>query len=303
VMDFIKWNVRTPEQVTGDIRSQIAANYVCAQKIAELLEDAGLEDLQDLADEIIGRTEKSMRSSIEKIPDGVYRHEGVVEGAGGRADIKIKVKAEVKGSDVYIDLDGSSPEVDWGGNVVFNFTYAYAFMAIKCMFDPEIPNNAGCFQPVHMTAPEGTAINCKFPAAVAARLQVGHFLTEITFRALAPAAPTKILAGSGSTPAWMQVLYGKRNDGERFYSVMIRGGGLGASAVLDGRNGGFMFPSNGASTPCEIFESDTPLIIEKRQLITDSGGAGKMRGGLGREVVFLIPDDEYAPSGPVSLAI
>ena len=303
VMDFIRWNVRTPEQVIGDIRSQIAANYVCSQKVAEMLEDAGLEDLQDLADEIIERTEKSMRSSIEQIPDGVYQHEGIVEGAGGREDIKIKVTAEVKGGDVYVDLDGSSPEVDWGGNVVFNFTYAYVFMAIKCMFDPEIPNNDGCFQPVHMTAPEGTVVNCKFPAAVAARLQVGHFMTEMTFRALAPAAPNKILGGSGGTPAWMQVLYGRRNNGERFYSVMIRGGGLGASYSLDGRSGGFMFPSNGANTPCEIFESGTPLIIEKRGLLTDSGGAGKMRGGLGREVVFRIPDDKYAPSTLVSLGI
>lgn len=302
VMDFIQWNVRTPEEVIGDIRSQIAANYVCTQKVVELLQDAGLDSLQDLADEIIDRTEKSMRSAIEQIPDGIYRHEGIVEGAGGRKDITIKVAAEVKGSDIFVDLDGSSPEVDWGGNVAYNFTYAYVFMAIKSMFDPEIPNNDGCFQPIHMTAPEGTVVNCKFPAAVAARLQVGHFMTELTYRALAPAAPKRILAGSGGTPAWMQVTYGRRNNGERFHSVMIRGGGLGASHYLDGR-AMVIFPANGANTPCEIFESDTPLLMERREMLTDSGGAGKMRGGLGRDVVFRIPDDEYAPIPPVSIGI
>ena len=302
VIDFIRWNVRTPEEVIGDIRSQIAANYVCTQKVAEMLQDIGLDSLQDLADEIIERTEKSMRTAIEQIPDGVYRHEGIVEGAGGRGDITIKLAAEVKGSNVFVDLDGSSPEVDWGGNVVYNFTYAYVFMAIKSMFDPEIPNNDGCFQPVHMTAPEGTVVNCKFPAAVAARLQIGHFMTELVYRALAPAAPNRILAGSGGTPAWMQVTYGKRHNGQRFYSVMIRGGGLGASNSLDG-HASVIFPANGANTPCEIFESDSPLIMERRELLTDSGGAGKMRGGLGREVVFRIPDDQYAPIPPVNLGI
>ncbi len=302
VMDFIRWNVRTPEEVTGDIRSQIAANYVCSQKIVEMLEDIGLDNLGDLADEIIGRTEKSMRNAIEKIPDGIYRHEGIVEGAGGRKDITIKVAAEIKGGDVFVDLDGSSPEVDWGGNVVFNFTYAYVFMAIKSMFDPEVPNNDGCFRPVHMKAPEGTVVNCKFPAAVAARLQVGHFMTELIYRTLAPAAPQRILAASGGTPAWMQVLYGRRHNGQRFYSVMVRGGGLGASHSLDGR-ACVIFPANAANTPCEIFESDSPLIMEKRELLTDSGGAGKTRGGLGREVVFRIPDDKYAPLPPVSLGI
>ncbi|MFC1902889.1 hydantoinase B/oxoprolinase family protein [Chloroflexota bacterium] len=302
VMDFIRWNVRTPEEVIGDIRSQIAANHVCSQKIAEMMKDVGLDTLDDLSDEITERTERSIRSSIEQIPDGVYHYEGIVEGAGGRPDIKIKIAAEVKGSDVFVDLDGSSPEVDWGGNVVYNFTYAYVFMAMKSMFDPEIPNNEGCFRPVHMIAPEGTVVNCQFPAAVAARLQVGHFMTELVYRTLAPAAPQLILAGSGGTPAWMQVLYGRRCNGKRFYSVVVRGGGLGASYSLDGRSC-VIFPANAGNVPCEIFESDSPIIMEKRELLCDSGGAGKMRGGLGRELVFRIPDDEYAPISPVSLGI
>jgi len=302
VLEMIRWNVRTPDQVTGDIRSQIAANHVCAEKICQMLEDSNLDSLDDLADEIISRTEKSMREAIDQVPDGVYRAEGVIEQMEGEEDILIKTAVEVKGSDIIVDLDGSSGQVGWGGNVVYNFTYAYVHMAIKSMFDPEIPNNDGTAAPISMKAPEGSVVNCKFPAAVAARLQIGHFLTEIIYRALAGALPDRVIAASGGTPATMNVMYGKRHDGQPFHSVRIRGGGMGASSSMDGHYVA-IFPANGANTPVEILESDTPLIVEKRELLADSGGPGKMKGGLGRRVVLRIPDDEYAPIPPVNLGM
>jgi len=302
VLEMIRWNVRTPDEVTGDIRSQIAANHVCAEKIIQMLDEYEMAGLDALAEEIIRRTEKSMRAAIREVADGVYKAEGIVEQMEGKDDVIIKVSVEVDGSDIIVDLDGSSPQVDWGGNVVYNFTYAYVHMAMKSMFDPDIPNNDGCAAPITMKAPEGTVVNCKFPAAVAARMQIGHFLTEIIYRAMAGALPDRVIAGSGGTPATMNVFYGKRNDGRPFHSVIIRGGGMGASAKNDGYYD-FIFPANGANTPVEIFESDTPLIVEKRELLTDSGGPGKMRGGLGRRVVFRVPDDAYAPLPPVSLGI
>jgi len=302
VLDMIRWNVRTPDEVIGDIRSQIAANHVCAEKIVQMLQDNDLDNLDDLADEVIGRTEKSMREAIGKTPDGIYRAEGIVEQMEGRADIVIKAAIEVKGSDIIVDLEGSSPQVDWGGNVVYNFTYAYVHMAVKSMFDPYIPNNDGCARPITLNIPEGTVVNCKFPAAVAARMQIGHFMTEIIYRALAKAVPNQVLAASGGTPATMNVFYGRRKDGKPWHSVIIRGGGMGASSGADGHYVS-IFPANGANTPVEIFESDTPLLVEKRELLSDSGGAGKMKGGLGRRVVFRIPDDEYAPMPPVNLGI
>ena len=302
VVEMIKWNVRTPDEVIGDIRSQIAANHVCAEKISQMLEEYGLEGLDDLADEIINRTEKSMREAISKVPDGVYRAEGIVEQGKGKDDIVIKVAVEVKESDIMVDLEGSSPQVDWGGNVVFNFTYAYVFMAMKSMFDPDIPNNDGCTAPIAMKAPLGSVVNCKFPAAVAARMQIGHFITEIIYRAMADVLPDRVIAGSGGTPANMNVLYGRHGDGRPWHSVRIRGGGMGASARSDG-NYVYIFPANGANTPVEILESDTPLIVEKRELLTDSGGIGRMKGGLGRRMVLKIPDDAYAPLPPVNLGI
>jgi N-methylhydantoinase B len=302
VVEMIKWNVRTPDEVIGDIRSQIAANHVCAEKISQMLDEYQLEGLDDLADEIISRTEKSMREAILKVPDGVYVSEGIVEQMEGKDDIVIKAAVHVKNSDIMVDFAGSSSQVDWGGNVVFNFTYAYVFMAMKSMFDPDIPNNDGCTVSIFMEAPLGSVVNCKFPAAVAARMQIGHFITEIIYRAMADVLPDRVIAGSGGTPANMNVLYGRHGDGRPWHSVRIRGGGMGASARGDG-NYVYIFPANGANTPVEILESDTPLIVEKRELLVDSGGIGRMKGGLGRRMILRIPDDAYAPLPPVNLGI
>ncbi len=302
LLEMIRWNVRTPDEVIGDIRSQIAANHVCTEKICQMLDEYGLAGLDDLADEIISRTETSMREAIERVPDGIYRAEGIIEQMEGREDVVIKAAVEIRGSDIIVDLDGSSPHVDWGGNVVYNFTYAYVHMAIKSIFDPYMPNNEGCAGPITMRAPEGSVVNCTFPVAVAARMQIGHFLTEIIYRALAQALPDRVIAGSGGTPATMNVFYGRRGDGRPWHSVIIRGGGMGASSSNDGYYD-YIFPANGANTPVEIFESDTPLIVESRELLTDSGGPGRMKGGLGRRIVFRVPDGEYAPIPPVNLGI
>ncbi len=302
VMEMIRWNVRTPEQVVGDIRSQVAANHVCSQKILEMMKEEGLDTLDDLAEEIIERTERSMREAISRIPDGVYPYEGVIEGAGGREDITVRLKVEVKGSDINVDFTGTSPQVNWGGNVVYNFTYAYVFMAIKSAMDPDIPINEGSTRPVKVTAPEGCVVNCKFPAAVAARMQIGHFMTEMVFRALAEAIPDRIMAPCGGTPAQTNIFYGRRHDGRPWLTMIIRGGGMGANSKMDGHHCA-IFPANGANTPVEIFESDTPLLVEARELVPDSGGPGRMRGGLGRKMVIRVPDDEYAPQPPVTIAI
>jgi N-methylhydantoinase B len=243
-----------------------------------------------------------MREEIGKIPDGVYRAKGMIEQMKGQEDIIIEAKVEIRGSDIIVDLDGSSGHVSWGGNVVFNFTYAYVFMAVKSMFAPDIPNNDGCAKPIQLTAPQGTVVNCKFPVAVAARMGVGHFLTEIIYRALSEVLPKRVIAGSGGTPAAMNVFYGRRKDGKPWHSVIIRGGGMGAGAANDG-NYVYIFPANGANTPVEIFESDTPLIVERRELLADSGGLGRMKGGIGKREVFKVPDDEYAPMPPVNLGI
>ncbi|KPK08481.1 MAG: hydantoinase [Betaproteobacteria bacterium SG8_39] len=302
VLAMILANVRTPEQVNGDIRSQVAANHVCTAQVQRMLEEYGLEDLDALADEIIGRSEASLRAAIAKTPPGSYSAEGVIEQVEGEPDLRIRCAVTIQGSDIHIDLSGSSPQVRWGGNVVYNFTYAYVHMAVKSIFDPDLPNNDGAAMPIRLTAPEGTVVNCRFPAAVAARMQIGHFMTEIIYRALADALPARVVAAGGGTPATMQVMYGRRGDGRPFHAVMIRGGGLGASTARDGE-GSFIFPANGANTPVEILESDAPLIVERRELLADSGGPGRQRGALGRREVIRLPDGDGAPQPPVQLAL
>jgi len=289
LLNMIRWNVRTATEFDGDIRSQVAANHICSEKIIEMMEDEGLDTLDDLADEIIDRTEKSMRGAIEKITDGTYSHEGIIEGAGNKPDIPIKLTVKVDGSDIHVDFDGTSKQVNWGVNVVYNFTYAYVFMAIKSAFDPGIPINEGATRPITMTAPKGSIVNCAFPAAVAARMVVGHFMTEMVFNALAKAAPDNIIAGSGGTPAQTNIFHGSFANGKPWHTMIIRGGGMGASSRFDGHHCA-IFPANGANTPVEILESDTTMIVESRSLIQDSGGPGKQRGGIGRQMIIRSPD-------------
>lgn len=302
VMDILRKNVRSPEEAVGDVRSQVAANHVCAQKIIEMMRDENLDSLDDLADAIIERTENSLRKAISKAPDGLYPYKGIIEGAGQRDDITIRLQVKVKGSDMLVDFEGTSPEVNWGGNVVYNFTYAYVFMAIKSALDPDIPINEGAIRPVQMKAPERCVVNCRFPAAVAARMQIGHFMTEMVFRALQDAMPDNVIADSGGTPAQSNILYGKNKNGKPWVTMLIRGGGLGASNRMDGHHCA-IFPANGANTPVEIIESDTPLLVEAREIICDSGGPGRNRGGLGRRMVLRVPDGDHAPQGEMTIAV
>ena len=302
LVNMIRWNVRTATEFDGDIRSQVAANHICSQKIIEMMEDEGLDTLDDLADEIIDRTEISMRKAIEKITNGTYAHEGIIEGAGNKPDIPIKLTVNVDGSNIHVDFDGTSKQVDWGVNVVYNFTYAYVFMAIKSAFDPGIPINEGAIRPITMTAPEGSIVNCTFPAAVAARMVVGHFMTEMVFNALAKAAPDNIIAGSGGTPAQTNIFHGSFASGKPWHTMIIRGGGMGASSKFDGHHCA-IFPANGANTPVEILESDTTMIVESRSLVQDSGGPGKQRGGIGRQMIIRSPDEGENSVGTTSIAV
>lgn len=301
IMDMIRANVRRPDDVTGDLRSQMAANHVCAQKIIDMLEEAGLDTLDGLADEIIDRSEKSMREAISAIPDGSYDAETAIEGLGDAPDVKIKLKVIVSGSDVTIDFAGTGAQVRWGVNSVLNFTYSYVNFAIKSAFNPDIPNNHGSTRPVRVVAPEGSIVNCTHPAPVAHRTMVGHRMTEIVYQAMAAVAPRRVLAECGTAPGSSSTVYGMRQDGRRFLAMDLRASGMGASFSHDGVNCTH-FPANSSNTPCEILESDTPLIVEKRAILMDSGGPGRRRGGLGQEVVWRIPDDEYAPRGPVTVA-
>ncbi len=280
---IIRANVRTPNETIGDLYAQTSSNAVGARELLHFMGEFGLDSIDPLADEIIARSERAMRTAIRALPNGRYENESWSDGFD--EPICVKVAVTIEDEDLFIDFAGSSPQSPWGINVVLNYTHAYASFAIKAAVSPEVPHNEGAFRPVHVTAPPGSILNCVEPAPVASRHVIGHFLPGLIFGALAPAMPGKLLA-CGADPIWISVWHGKRpTTQEPFTFSLFQCGGTGARAVKDGLNT-TGFPSGVAGVPTEIVESDTPLIQYRREIRADSGGPGTYRGGLGQYTEF-----------------
>jgi len=286
LFDMIARNVRMPDKVIGDLRAQIAANWVGTRRLVELMDERGLEDLTGLTGQILDHTEAAMRAAIAEAPDGVYRHEVTLE----RPDpdgkpIRIVARVEIAGDSVHVDFTGTTEQVALPINAVTNITYAYTVFPIKCALHPHIPANEGCFRPVRMTVPEGTCLNPRFPAAVRFRTSLVYYVVEAIFGALAQAIPNKVMAPSGTYPLWLANLAGQFDDGAPFVMHFNAQGGTGARRDRDGVST-LVFPPNVASTPVELLEVEAPLLCERKALVPDSGGPGRHRGGLGQEIVI-----------------
>jgi N-methylhydantoinase B len=244
------------------------------------MREFSLSSIDPLADEIIHRSEAALRQAIAALPNGRYENETWSDGF--EETIHICVAVTIADEDIYIDFAGSSPQSNRGINVVLNYTQAYASFAIKAAVGSEVPHNDGAFRPVHVTAPLGSILNCREPAAVASRHLVGHFVPGVIFGALAKAMPGRLMAG-GSEPVWISLWRGRRasTDHAQFQLSHFQLGGAGARATKDGLST-TGFPSGVGGVPVEVIESLTPLLQHHRELRTDSGGAGKFRGGLGQ---------------------
>jgi N-methylhydantoinase B len=276
---IIRANVRTPDETVGDLYAQTSSNAVGARALLQFMAEFGLESVEPLSDAIIERSERAMRDAIRALPNGVYTNESLSDGFD--EPIRIRVTVTIADEDIAIDFAGSSPQSRWGTNVVLNYTHAYASFAIKAAISPDVPHNEGAFRPVHVTAPEGSILNCRAPAAVAARHIVGHLLPGVIFGALAPALPGRLLAGSADS-IWMSVWRGQLPaTDELFTFTLFQCGGTGARATKDGLSA-TGFPSGVAGVPAEVIEALAPLIQHRRELRCDSGGAGRQRGGLGQ---------------------
>jgi N-methylhydantoinase B len=278
LLDIVRANVRTPEETVGDLYAQASSNAVGARSLLHLMDEFGLATIDPLADQIIARSERALRDAIRPIPNGRYENE--VWSDGFEEPIRIKVAVTVEDEDIRIDFAGSSPQSPRGINVVLNYTHAYASFAVKAAVNPEVPHNDGAFRPVHITAPEGSILNCRQPAAVASRHIIGHFLPGAIFGALARAMPGRLMAG-GAEPIWITVWRGEWPSREPFTFTLFQCGGAGARATKDGLSA-TGFPSGVAGVPAEVLESLTPLVQHRRELRPDSGGAGTFRGGLGQ---------------------
>ncbi len=283
LFNIIRANVRTPDETVGDLYAQAASNDVGARSLLEMMNEFGLDTIEPLAEEIIARSEKAMRDAIRKLPNGRYTHELWADGY--EEPLKIAVAVTVEDEDIYIDFAGSSPQSSRGINVVLNYTRGYASFAMKAAISPEVPHNEGAFRPVHVTAPKGSILNCEEPAAVASRHLVGHLLPSAIFGALIQIIPERVLAG-GADPAWMSIwrsTWPKTNKNSNITVFQL--GGTGARPTKDGLNT-TGFPSGVGGVPTEIVETLAPLMHIQRTLNTNSGGAGKFRGGLGQNMTI-----------------
>ena len=279
---LIRENVRLPEMVLGDFHAQIAGGAVGGERLLEFMAEFGLTRLEPLADEIISRTERAMRDAIRALPPGVYEHSIVSDGFD--EPITIKVRCEVRGDELLIDYAGSSPASPRGVNVVMNYTEAYTTYGVKVIVSPDVPNNDGAFRPLRITAPKGSILNVKRPMPVAARHVIGHFLPHLLAGALGQAVPDRVMA-EGSANIWGINVSGRHETGDPFVYFWVCSGGTGARATKDGLSA-TAFPSGVLGTPVEVIEHLAPLLIEKKALRENSGGAGKYRGGLGQVIAF-----------------
>ena len=287
-------NVRAPYEVLGDVHAQVAGNQVGVDRLLEYLYDFGLEDLEELGAEILGRSERAMRLAISQLPDGDY--EKTIHTDGLDEPIRIQCRVSVNGDRIVVDYEGSSPQVDRGMNVVLNYTAAYTSYAIKCAVTPEVPHNDGSFRPVTTTAPEGSILNPRFPAAVAGRHIVGHFLPHAVLGALAQVIPDRVIA-EGAGNIWLTTVRGAGRN--RFITVFFAAGGTGARPTKDGLSC-HSFPSGIATTPVEVIETTSPLVIRRKELRRDSGGPGKYRGGLGQSIEVEVRTGEQFVASSLS---
>jgi N-methylhydantoinase B len=285
---LIRANTRVPDLVMGDFHAQIAGGAVGGDRLLEFMEEFGLDRLEPLADEIIGRTERAMRDAIARLQPGAYESSLTSDGFG--EPITIRCRCLVERDQLVVDYTGSSAESRRGINVVMNYTEAYTTYGVKVIVSPEVPNNEGAFRPVRITAPAGSILNARSPAPVAARHVVGHFLPHVVAGALKQAVPDRVMA-EGSANIWGIQVAGKDVDGRPFTYIFFTSGGTGARASKDGLSA-TAFPSGVLGTPAEVIETLSPLVIEKKALREGSGGDGRFRGGLGQVIAFRVKTRE-----------
>ena len=295
VFDLITANVRTPREVLGDLHSQTVGNEVGGRQLLAFMDEFGLDDIEDLSDRIVARSERVMRERVRDLADGVYRSKLVIDGFD--EPVAIRCAVHVSGDALTVDYTGSSDQVNRGINVTLNYTGAYTTYGVKCLISPDIPNNEGSFRPVVTTAPEGSILNARHPEAIGGRHLVGHFLPAAVFLAMADTLPDKVMA-PGADGLWDTQIFGVDPDtGERFTYVWFSAGGTGALRDKDGLNA-TAYPSGIAGVPVEIIETLSPIVMHRRELRTDSGGAGRSRGGLGQRMELTVRGgDPYLFSG------
>ena len=282
---IVRGNVREPDQVVGDIFALGTCNEIGHRRLVEMMNEFELSELEEVSEFIFENSKSATLDKINALPRKTEN--GFMQIDGYQSYIDLKVKLSVVQDEILCDFDGTSGVDKKGINVPLVYTKAYACYALKCAIAPEIPNNAASLAPFKITAPEGCILNAKHPAPVALRHVIGHLIPDTVYAALDKILPDTVPSeGAGSLCNFQVSLRPSQNDTtsivrKRAEVLMFNSGGSGARPQLDGMNA-TAFPSGVMTMPIEATEHTGPVIIWRKELRPDSGGAGKFRGGLGQ---------------------
>jgi N-methylhydantoinase B len=292
---LIMANHRTPRSTWGDLNAQIGSLRVAERRVLELLDRYGRRFVEEGADELLDYSERWMRAEIAAIPDGVYEFtermedDGVVD-----RPVTFHVTVNVRGDELVVDWTGTDPQVRGPINATYGVTAGATYNAIFHLTDMGIPKNSGAYRPIRIIAPPGSAVNVVYPGpSVGGNTETHPKLADMVVAALAPALPDRVAAAEGGTAC--NFLFGgfHPRTGDYYANYHLEGGGWGAKSYDDGNDAIVVKNGNCRNTPVEIFETRYPLRVLEYSLIDDSGGPGRMRGGLGtRRVLRVEPGAE-----------
>jgi N-methylhydantoinase B len=290
LLKLLRLNVREPSQVIGDFYSLAACNDVGHRRLIAMLEEVGLNNLDRLGEFILSRTHIAIMERIAILPKGSWSNEMLTDGY----DEPVKLAAEVSISDegLNVDFSGTDAMSRWGINVPLCYTKAYSCYALKSVLAPDIPNNAASLKVFNVSSPTNI-LNAKRPAPVSVRHVLGHMVPDLVLGALSQALPGKVLA-EGAAALWNVHISARpvaNGEGRCAEVLMFNSGGMGARPTLDGLSA-TAFPSGVHTMPVEATEQSGPIVVWRKELRPDSGGAGKYRGGLG-QIIEIAPADGH----------
>ena len=289
---LIALNVRVPDLVLGDLRAQYAACRVGLRELGKLYDRHGRDTARMYLEELLDYAERLTREQIRGWPKGTFSFVDYIDDDGiSPAPVAIKVAITVKEDSVSVDYTGSAPQVKAAINSTRSYTNSCTYLSVRCALKGDVPNNAGVFRCIEVNAPEGSVLNPLPPAAVAARALTGYRVFDAMLGALAQIVPERIpAAGEGGNT--VVCLSGRRADRKPFIIVDMICGAWGARPHADGIEAITNASQNLSNTPVESLEANHPVRIEAYELIEDSCGAGKWRGGLGIRRSYRLLADE-----------
>jgi N-methylhydantoinase B len=300
VESFIRANVRVPEKTLGDLNAQFAANRTAQARLREVVQKYGLDTTLACMTEVMNYSERRIRAEIAKIPDGVYRGEDAVEAEPYVQDL-VPVVATVRksGTEIAVDFEGTGGQVPGAVNCPFASCVSAVNACVRGVLrEKDIPFNEGCNRPITVTAPYGSLLNPRPPAAVRARMSSAFRVYNAMMRALAHAVPERVIAAGFDTTTVAALSHLERETGRYGVIVEIIGGGWGAGPANDGGDAMDGPLSNCANAPIEAIEIEYDYFrAHCYRLLPDSGGAGRCRGGLGLERAYEILKDGVLFSG------